>query len=115
MLGNLRSKACAVAMGLGTLFGLMAAPARLSAEGLSAIKVGWAYEIGLPDDLQDAKSPQLGLGAGVNAYRVLAQGGEGWYQVQRIRRHSNGTWYAPRGAKEVWLNLSYAYLVNELK
>lgn len=86
-----------------------------AAAELSAIKMGWTYQIGFPEALNDPQNPRLGLSSGMNPYRVLASGGDGWYRLQRVVRHPNGGWVAPQGTPSVWVNMGYAYAIKELQ
>ncbi len=114
MLSNFRKHALAAAMLTGLAFWLVVSAPQTVAQGVSAIKLGWTYDIGLPESLQDQETPTLGLAAGVNTYRVVGYGGDTWYRLQRVYRHPKGGWYSPQGAKQVWVNIAYAYMINEV-
>jgi len=112
MLRNLRWKAVGMALLAAGLWA--GAPvSRAEAEGMAALKLGWTYNIGFPESLQDQENPKLGVSAGVNAYRIMGFGGDTWYRVQRVFRHPNGGWFTPPGAPSVWVNMGYAYSIQE--
>jgi hypothetical protein len=80
--------------------------------GLTALKLGWTYRIGFPG-LQDSANPGSGIAPGVYTYRVLAVGGDQWYRLQKVVKHPNGGWVSSQGSSGIWVNLSYAFWVQE--
>ena len=99
---------------LAVMLGAAVSVPQLVAQGVSVLKLGWTYDIGLPESLQDRENPAMGLASGVNTYRVVGYGGDTWYRLQRVYRHPKGGWYTPSGAKQVWVNIGYAYAINEV-
>jgi hypothetical protein len=97
----------------GILWAAVSIP-QIAAQGFTVLKQGWTYNIGLPESLHDKESPALGLASGINTYRVVGFGGDTWYRLQRVYRHPKGGWYTPQGAKQVWVNISYAYTIDEV-
>ena len=98
----------------GVVVWMAVAAPQLAAQGFSVLKLGWTYDIGLPESLEDRENPALGLAAGVNTYRVVGYGGDTWYRLQRVHKHPRGGWFTPQGAKQVWVNIGYAYVINEV-
>ena len=101
---------------------VLAAPWAAHAQ-MMQLKPGWNYAIAFADSsgpvgaVPPQAQPQAAMpGRNLTVYRVLgASPDQTWYRVRMVVRAPQGGWVTPTGAPEVWINLSYAIWVQEVR